>query len=372
MDVLFLSISMGAGHLKAAYALKEYIEKKYPNSKNIIVDTFKYTNPLAHKVIVDGYLKTIKIKPELYGKLYNLSEYKKILNKLSHIMNTILSYKIEQLIKEFNPSIIVCTHPFPLQMVSYLKKENKISTPTIAILTDYVNHPLWFHTNIEAFVVGHDYIKQDMIRCGIPKETIFSYGVPVSQVFLNKKPKHLVRKELLLDDKFTVLIMGGSLGYGNLENTFVNFGKCFRDMQIIVVCGENKRLKKKLENISHSFNKKVRILGYTDNISKLMDASDIVVTKPGGMTISEALVKELPMFIISPIPGQEKRNAKFLVTSGAAITISENDDIENILYQTIDNTIRFKQMKQMSKNLSTPHSGRNILRLIEDLAKKIN
>lgn len=371
MDVLFLSTSMGAGHLKAAYAIKEYVEKKYPHSKNIIVDTFKYINPLAHKIIVDGYLKTIKIKPALYGKLYNLSEYIKILNKLSNIMNIKLSSKIERLIKEFNPSVIVCTHPFPLQMVSYLKKENKISTPAVAVLTDYVNHPLWFHKNIEAFVVGHDYIKQDMIRCGIPKETVFSYGVPVSQVFLSKKEKALARKELSLEDKFTVLIMGGSLGYGNLESTFINFGKCFREMQLIVVCGENKKLKKRLNKISHSFNKKVQIFGYADNISKLMDAADVLVTKPGGMTISEALVKELPMFIISPIPGQEERNAKFLVTSGAAAIISKNDDVENILCQTVDNHLRFEHMKQMAKNLSAPHSGKNILNLMEKLSKKI-
>ena len=100
-------------------------KKKYPHSKNIIVDTFKYINPLAHKVIVDGYLKMIKLKPRLYGKLYSLSEYNEILNKLSNIMNIMLSPKIERLVKEFNPSVIVCTHPFPLKMVSYLKKKIK-------------------------------------------------------------------------------------------------------------------------------------------------------------------------------------------------------------------------------------------------------
>ncbi|MDQ2086053.1 glycosyltransferase [Herbivorax sp. ANBcel31] len=370
MDVLFLSISMGAGHLKAAYALKEYIEKKYPHSKNMVVDTFKYVNPLAHKLIVDGYLKTIKLNPKLYGKLYNLSEYKKGLSKVSHFISVMLSYKIEKLVKEFKPSVIVCTHPFPLQMVSYLKKENKIFTPTIAVLTDYVNHPLWFHKNIEAFIVGHEYIKQDMIRCGIPRETIFSYGVPVSQIFLNKKKKTVAKSELSLDDKFTLLIMGGSLGYGDLESTFINFAKSFREVQLIVVCGKNKKLKKKLENISYAFNKNIKVYGYTDNISKLMDASDVVVTKPGGMTISEALIKELPMFIISPIPGQEERNAKFLVTSGAAIIISKNDDVENILCQTLDNWLRFEHMKKMAKNLSMPHSGESILKLMEDLAYK--
>ncbi|TYQ14821.1 UNVERIFIED_CONTAM: processive 1,2-diacylglycerol beta-glucosyltransferase [Acetivibrio alkalicellulosi] len=367
MDVLFLSISMGAGHLMAAKALKEYISWKYPSSRCLVIDTFKYVSPLAHKLIVDGYLNTIKCNPKIYGQIYNLSERNKYINKLSELMGIMLSHKIERLICKFKPSIIVCTHPFPLQMISYLKMKSKISIPTMAILTDYVNHPLWFHRNIEAFIVGHDYIKKDMIRCGIPEKSIFSYGIPVSPIFLNKKDKKTARLQLSLDNKLTVLIMGGSLGFGDLEQTFFKFTQIFRDIQIIVVAGKNKKLKKSLEKISNPYGKKIKVLGHVDNVSQLMDASDIVVTKPGGMTISEALVKELPLFIISPIPGQEERNANFIVTSGAGIMIQKNDHIENILCQVVDNCIRFNHMKQMTKNLSKPSSGEDILQLMEKL-----
>ena len=139
-------------------------------------------------------------------------------------MNIMLSPKIERLIKEFNPSVIVCTHPFPSNGFLF-KKENKISTPAVAILTDYVNHPLWFHKNIEAFIVGHDYIKEDMIRCGIPKRNyIFIRGTCFTNFFREKGKVSSARKELSLEDKFTVLIMGGSLGYGNLESAFIDFG----------------------------------------------------------------------------------------------------------------------------------------------------
>ncbi|MFZ5985958.1 MAG: MGDG synthase family glycosyltransferase [Bacillota bacterium] len=371
MDVLFLSITMGSGHIRAAEALREYILHIYPNSRTLVVDTLKYINPLTHKLIVDGYLGTVRSNPQIYGKIYALSECKENINKLSKTISILLSNKIEKLVREFKPSIIVCTHPFPLQMISYLKKENKVNVPAIAILTDFVNHPFWFHDNIEAYIVGHDYIKMDMIRCGIPKDRIFSYGIPVSRQFLDNKPKIKAREALSLDNKLTMLIMGGSLGIGNMEGTFSAFVNCERDMQLIVVAGKNASLKRRLEEFPNPFNKKIKIIGYTNNIAELMDASDFVITKPGGMTISEALVKGLPIFIISPIPGQEERNAQFLINSGAAVRIQENENIDSILHQVLDNATRLRHMKEMAKELGKPDSGYNTVMLMEELIQAL-
>lgn len=189
MDVLYLSISMGAGHLRAAEALKEYVDEMYPDSRSLVIDTFKYINPLVHKVFVDGYLNIVRSIPYAYGALYRMSEQMDNMNKLSHALSKLFSYKLMKLIEEFKPSIIVCTHPFSLQIVSCLKKEGKITIPCIGILTDYVNHPFWFHDNIEAYVVAHDNIKHDMITSGIPEHRIYSFGIPVSKVFLQKNQK---------------------------------------------------------------------------------------------------------------------------------------------------------------------------------------
>ncbi len=366
MDVLFLSISMGAGHIRAAEALNEYIEKKYPGSRTLIVDTFKYINTAAHKLIVDGYLNIAEKRPELYGWLYGMSECKGNINTLSEIVSRLLSYKIKRLISGFKPSIIVCTHPFPLQMISFLKKKEKLDIPVIAILTDYVNHPLWFHDNIEAYIVGHDTIKKDMIKDGLSKERIFSYGIPVSPSFLDKKSKKDLRMELGLEDRFTLLVMGGSLGFGEIEHTFLSLFKKLNKAQFIVVTGKNDALKKRLEQFSSSFGRYVRILGYTDNIPILMDASDLIITKPGGMTVSEALVKELPMAVISPIPGQEERNAEFLVKSGAAIRIPSKDQDGNLL-EIINNPAKLAALKKKSSELAKPLAGQNIAKLMGNM-----
>ena len=369
MDVLFLSISMGAGHLRAAHALSEYVLYRHPKARTLVVDTFKYINPITHKLVVDGYLSTIKINPDIYGMLYRLSECRDNINTASKIASKMLSFKIKRLIEEFKPSIIACTHPFPLQMLSCLKRDKQIAIPSIGVLTDYVNHPMWFHDNIEAYVVGHDYIKKDMVRNNIPEDRIFSYGIPVSKVFLNSRSKQDVFKELDLDNKFTLLVMGGSLGFGDIENTYKSLLSSSRDIQLIVVTGKNSSLKRKLESINNPYSKKVRILGYVHNISDLMDCADLIVTKPGGMTISEALIKEVPILLISPIPGQEERNANFLINSGVAARISKKENIENVLCQVIDNPVRYKQMKEMSKVLAKPHSGQDTVNLMEILTK---
>ncbi|HOQ00149.1 MAG TPA: glycosyltransferase [Acetivibrio clariflavus] len=367
MNVLYLSISMGAGHLKAAEALKEYVEQRYPDSRSQIVDTFKYVNPIVHKLFVDGYLSLIRNIPCVYGALYRMSERMENINRLSNALSKVFAYKLVKLIKDFNPSIIVCTHPFPLQIVSCLKKEKKINIPSIGILTDYVNHPFWFHDNIEAYIVAHDKIKKDMVKCGIPENRIHTYGIPVSKAFLQKTPRCKLLEKYGLKDKFTVLIMGGSLGFGDIKKVFLAFLECRKNIQLIVVTGKNIKLKHQLQNYINLYNKNVLLIGYTNEVNNLMDIADLIVTKPGGMTISEALVKELPILIMSPIPGQEERNCYFLTSNGAAEKIDAEKDLRQIIDAILDNPHKLKIMREKSKMLSLPNSGYNILNLMESL-----
>ncbi len=370
MDVLYLSISMGAGHLRAAEALKEYVDQMYPKSRSLVIDTFKYINPLVHKFFVDGYLTIVRNIPGAYGSLYRMSEQFDNINSLSRTLSKLFSFRLAKLIEEFSPSIIVCTHPFPLQIVSYLKKQKKINVPSIGILTDYVNHPFWFHDNIEAYVVAHDKIKQEMVNSGTPENHVYPYGIPVSKVFLQRK----IREQLLcrygLEDKFTVLIMGGSLGFGDIRKAFLSFLNCEKDIQTIVVAGKNKKLKLQLENYLGQYKKNIHLVGYSNEIYTLMDIADIIVTKPGGMTITEALIKELPIFIMSPIPGQEERNSHFLTSTGAAESISKDADVYTLIRKLIDNPYKLAEMKEKSKKLSTPDSGYRIVQLMEKLVNE--
>ena len=364
MDVLFLSVSAGGGHLKAAEAIKEKIEQVYPGSRTMIVDVFRHLNPVVDKLIIGSYLSTLKKTPNIYGKLYEISEAGDNISDLSNTVNKLLSFKIKKLINEFAPSIIVCTHPFPLQMVATLKSRGKISTPSVAVVTDYVAHPLWFHNCADAYVVAHQHIKYDMIERGVPEEIIYPYGIPVCSDFLYRRNRKDLLTEFGLQDKLTALIMGGSLGFGEIKNTFLSMLNSKKDLQIIVITGKNVKLKRQLEIYAQHKDKKVVLLSYTTRIPDLMDVADFIITKPGGMTVSEALVKELPMFIISPIPGQEERNALFLVNNGAAARIMDNGRTDSILSQIIDNPLRVRHMKEMSRYLARPNAAMDITGLL--------
>jgi len=364
MKVLILYVSVGTGHMKAAEALKESIEKQFNGWSVDVLDTLKYINPIIDKVIVSSYLGTLKRSPKLYSMLYTASGTGTGIYDMSKALNKLLAYRLKGLIKDYEPSAIVCTHPFPMQMLSSLKEKNKLNIPTVAILTDYVVHSLWLDSGMDAFVVANEIMKTEMINRGIPSNIIFPYGIPVSPKFLTAVDRKSLLSELGLANKFTVLVMGGGMGFGNIENTMASLLDCDIDIQIIAVTGTNQKLKSHLEESAKNSSKKVLILSYTDRINELMDISDLLITKPGGMTVSEALVKGLPIFIISPIPGQEEGNASFLIRSGVASKIDNSSQLVEVLSQVANDPVTLNTMRQNSKFLGKPHSSADIATLL--------
>lgn len=367
MNVLFLSVSAGGGHAKAAEAIREIVEEKHPNSKTFTLETLKYASPIVDKLIVGSYLNTVKKTPHIYGKLYEMSENTDNMNDFTRNVIRLLSYKIQLFIEEFKPEIIVCTHPFPLQMMSVMKKKNKIRIPVVAIMTDYVSHSLWLHEHIDAYITAHDSIKQQMIDRGIPGETIFTYGIPVCRSFMKTRDRNSILKEFGLENKTTVLVMGGSLGFGNIKSIFIPLLNYKTDIQIVAISGKNAKLKRQLEKYSEGADKNVKILSFTNQVADLMQIADFLVSKPGGLTIAEALVKKIPMFLISPIPGQEEGNSNFLVNNGVAARILGSSDADYVLNQIMGNPLRVRHMKEMAEYLAKPNSSEDIVRLLESI-----
>jgi processive 1,2-diacylglycerol beta-glucosyltransferase len=346
----------------------EYMKRKVPGSEALIVDSLKYISPFVDRLIVGTYLNTVKRTPNIYGKLYKLSETDESISDMTKTFNKLLSYRLFDFINNYNPSVIVCTHTFPLQMLSNLKRKGKIPMPVIGIVTDFVNHLFWKLEGIDAFIVAHDYIRNDMIKMGISKDKIFTYGIPVAGDFLKRRDRSSLLYEFELQNKLTLLIMGGSLGFGEVRDIFASLLECNRDIQIIAVTGQNRKLKSQLEELSFNTEKNVKILSYSDRISDLMDVSDFIITKPGGVTISEALVKKLPILVISPIPGQEEKNARFLINTGVAAQLIHNEDMDSIFCQIMDNPIRVKHMTEMAGCLAKPKASEEIVNLIVKMA----
>lgn len=371
MKILFLSVSTGGGHINAAKAVKEEVLSKYPSAECLIVDALKYIHPFLDKVVIGSYLSLVRKVPEFYGGLYKLSENSSGINNITSSLGKILAKYLVKLIADFSPSLIVCTHTFPLQMISYLKEKGSIKSPIVAIVTDYVNHPFWNLRNIDALVVPGTHVEKEMLDVGIPPKNIYPLGIPLSKDFIHSEGKKITREGLELDDKLTALIMGGSLGIRSVYNSFKLVMNSKQDIQIIVITGENSTLKQKIQQELLSYPRvkqnNVKIYGYTNKVSMLMDASDFIITKAGGMTISEALAKKLPIFLISPIPGQEERNTSFLVNNGAAVLISARDNIDDIIKTTILNPKRLESIKKSANILARPNASYDTFQLFEKL-----
>ncbi|HCL4439224.1 UDP-glucuronosyltransferase [Clostridium botulinum] len=369
MKILILSVSAGGGHIHAAEALKSYIKLNNNKAEITVIDTLKYINPLIDKVIIGSYLKTLKVTPSLFGKLYDHSEDDEgLATVISSNLSKIMTYKLSHLINEFNPDVIICTHPFPAEMISIMKDKGKLNIPSLTILTDYSPHSFWIQEHTDAYVVSNSDMIDEMVARNVPKNKIFDFGIPISPSFLKKYDKEKTLKELDLNINIpTFLIMGGSLGIGKISDLYSELIKIDQNMQIIIITGNNKKLYSQLNKLKENSNKETRIIGFTDKVNKYMQCCDLLLTKPGGLTITEALVSNIPMAVFSPIPGQEEKNAEFLLRHNLAISIDSIEDTKDIISDLLKSESALKTMSLNCNKFAKPNSGNDIYNLLKFL-----
>lgn len=368
MKALILSISAGAGHVQAAEAIKKYIMLNNPNSEVQILDTLKYINPIIDKVVIGSYLKTIKTTPSLFGKLYDYAETDDGLATVSNKVNELLAFRIAPLINKFKPEILICTHPFPAEMVSVLKLKRKIDIPAISILTDYAPHSFWIQPAIDAYIVSNSDMIDEMISRGVDRDIIHDLGIPVNPSFIKQHDRAATMNELgLSPDKPTLLIMGGSLGIGKISDIYNEVLKLPIDIQILVITGSNKKLYSELTKLKESSLKDTRIIGFTGSVNKYMQACDLLLTKPGGLTITEALICGIPIAIFSPIPGQEEKNAEFLLKHGLAVDLGDGKNCAITIEKLLACPDKLNEIKNNCAKFSKPCAGDDIYKLLEQL-----
>lgn len=381
--VVIMSASTGGGHNRAAKAMKDEIEKKCIDGEHItceIVDSLKLINTTMDKIISSGYEKSAKYTPKAWGGVYKMSDAN-IVSKHEYkgnLFNTILASKLKKLLKESKPDLIIGTHPFPMIALSTLKKKypyrNAFNSffvpPLISVLTDYTAHSTYIQDEIDYYIAGDEYVKEVLISEGVDEDKIKAYGIPVEKSFLEHREKNVVLGELgLAPDKFTVLLMGGSFGAGNIKDTLKELLNIDRDFQILVITGRNESLKEKLEKSleKHNIDKNICILGFTQNMNDILSAVDIIVSKPGGLTTTECLLKELPMIIPYYIPGQEEENMDFLSNCGAALRTSKKFTISVLLKVLIDNPERMQLLKNNIKSIKKQNTAEDIANLVSNI-----
>lgn len=365
--ILFFSVSIGSGHDLAAQAAAEEIINRYPGCQWMIVDTFKYINPILNKVIAGSYMESLKFNPKIWGYLYEHAEQDKKMFDMGQIFSNLLSVKLDKLIESFAPQAIICTHAFPTGILSALKSKGKLKVPLASIITDFTVHPFWVHPHVDVYVLAAAELVDELLARGVRKEQVIPCGIPIRSQFRERYDMTETRNKLGLEDKTSVLVMGGGLGLGEIETIIRTLGNADLDLQVVTITGKNDRLWAKLQYIKSKNN--IKIYGFVDNMAEIMAAADFIVTKPGGLTTAEVLSQKLPMLIVDPLPGQEDRNTDFLLNNGVAVKIRNTSQLVPQLRHLMERQIRVDQMKQMCAVIGKPNAASEFIDYMETLIK---
>lgn len=365
MKILILTVSTGEGHNSAASAIEDELKKKGAETR--ILDACYYVNKLLGITVSYGYLLSIGALSHGYATVYGMLEHrKKAKNHFSPTKTAIslIAYKLLEYINEFDPDVIICTHVFAAMSIEHLKETGKIRAATYGVVTDFTIHPYWEELRyFDHIVLPSARLGWQCLKKGLKKKQLLPLGIPVRSGFKKNVSKPKARLSLeLMPDKPVIMVMGGSMGYGDLKESVEQIDKLKVCFQIVVVCGNNETAYRELSEYRASH--KLKVFGYTKDIPLIMDAADCIITKPGGITVSEALAKGLPLILTNPIPGHEERNMEFLTNSGAAMGVSSKTTLPELVWQFFADPKHKLVMNKASKALGNPSAA-------DDLAKFI-
>jgi processive 1,2-diacylglycerol beta-glucosyltransferase len=364
--ILILSATFGEGHKQVANAISEAVDFSLPDVEPVILDIMHWLHPYLYPVSNYFYKKVIKKFPQVYSYLYRKTrESSPFSDKLNALFSLGMGSMLE-ILERINPKVVVSTYPFAAGIMSKLKEQGLINVPIVTIITDYTDHSYWIHPYTDQYVVGSEEVKDRLISLGVERYKIKCTGIPIRQKFIQTQSREILALQYGLNSNtFTILVMGGGEGFiGKGLSTFHAFESLSTPIQFIIICGRNKKLQKKLEEELRNSKHKVLLMGFCENVNELMALSDLMISKPGGVTTSEALAMELPLLIYNPLPGQEEDNADYLVKSGLAILAENELDLIDKIHHMIHDSIPLLSMKLRTKLYQTKTSSFDALDVI--------
>ncbi len=356
--VLIMYAPSDSGHHQAAMAIEKAIGELDPGCEVLTLDTLRYTSPVLEKVVIKTYMGMIKTTPELWDYLYDNPKIVKMSEGIRELIHRFNLAKLKTLLDGFQPEVVACTQAYPCGVMADYKKIHRSSIPLVGVLTDYAPHLYWIYDGIDKYVVPSEYAGTRLTEGGVERSRIILLGIPIDPKFRNKADRFQIMKRLKLDPSIpTILVMGGGQGMGPIKKVVNRLDKVGLSFQILVVAGKNRPLRDYLKHRKPKFNKRVRVLGYVENVDELMEVSSLIVTKPGGLTTAEALAKGLPMIIINPIPGQETRNTQFLLKIGVARKADNEPHVARLVEELLRDPSKLGQMRGKAKDSGQPDSA---------------
>ena len=367
-NILVVTASMGSGHNKAANAVAEAIKRKYPVNKINVIDFMSTETAYFNRLVKDIYLKMLDHTPSVYEFFYKFTSDSTKGSTIQSVFAHAMKKDMRELIKKYEADMVICTHPFPCAAASYLKQTGEINIPLITVMTDFCVHQFWLYKNIDIYFTANDLLKKEMVNQGLLEERIFVTGIPVGYNFrVDYNRDDLLAKFKLEKDKPVALIMGGGLGLGGVKNALCQLERLKKDIQILVITGANVALWSEMNEYAQHSKHKIFVWGYSHNIQEFMSVATFLISKPGALTISEALTRELPMILHDPIPGPEVDNAKFVSDNGAAIWVKHQDTLDAVVREVLSDATILPKLRNNAKVLKKPYASDNIADVIANM-----
>lgn len=364
---LIVTASIGSGHNKAAEALVNEIKIKHPDAEIHMVDFMSTKTAYLNGFLKEAYLKILDFVPDVYDFFYNLTAGKSKGISVKSLLALTMKSNMESLIKQYQADVVICTHPFPCAAAAYLKKTKQVNIILAGVITDFTIHQLWVYKEVDLYFVANQKIREALAKRDVALDKIHDTGIPIDLSFgVHYDKEELLRKFNLKSDLPVILIMGGGLGLGGVKFALNHLEALTKQIQILVVAGVNSELWADLKEIAKNSKHIVEVWGFSNNVQELMAVSTFIISKPGALTISEALAMELPMLLHEPIPGQEKENAAYVESIGAAIWIKDNQKLTEIVESVLYDSAKLLKMQVKAREYKRPDAAKDIVFVLDE------
>lgn len=370
--ILIFSSTFGEGHQQAARAISEVARLHRQGVETIVFDFMAWAHPLLYPIGHYMYMKGIKAFPSIYGYLFRKTRQSQSLTLKLHFLPEELQ-RMQRLLEEIQPTVVVSTFPYTAYIISKLKEHGLCKVPSVTVITDYTDHGYWIHPNTDQYIVGSQEVREALQKRGVAKDKIADTGIPIRPEFAHSYSHSMLLEKYGLDPFVpTILIMGGGYGLmGNATSLFHMLATFPQKLQILIVCGHNEKLKGIAEEELKDSQHHIFVTGYIEYVHELMAISDLIVTKPGGVTISEAMAMGLPMLLHHALPGQEQDNADFLKQAGVAIQAKTIEDLQVMLEELISNPLAYLSLKRNVEICKRKQSSLDALFVILQISQHV-
>ncbi len=367
MKISIFHATAGHGHKKVAEVIaKGFKDQGLDPNELKVEDALEKTSPVFRMTYPASYFYSVKYFPGFWGWGYETLDNPLLYALIKPVRQWVNSFEGRALLKsviEDQPDCILCTHFFSAELFARAKKEGKIKSRLGVVITDFYPHTFWLNEGTDFYWVMSDESKAALVKRGIPESKVIAGGIPADSIFKpTGRKRELLKQYGFAENKLTILLTSGSFGLAPQDEILKSLNEFKDRIQCFVVCGNNQALHKKLD--AQKFDFPVRIFGFVNFMADLMEASDLLIAKSGGATTVESLVKEIPMVVFQPIPGQEMRNAKMLKDYNASFFMQEPEQAKLIVKAILDQPAILEQKRMGMKLLAKPSATEDLVQYV--------